>query len=459
MPSEARAGTDRMLRCLILVWTLGTACVAWSDESSRTDATEALWSALRAGNDGAVARAIDQGADLASRGDRGDAPLHFAVRLGRDPALIRRILDGGADPNALNDRRQTPLVVALFSGTYDANPAMARQRTEVASLLLDRGANPRDLNEPPQNLLEKPLDRGEGRLVSRLLDAGGVLPDDALMRAMLPASMAADPQLLPLVIARSTPAQFHYRDVRGFSAAHRALWSNKTLTVLDGCIAAGVTPDAKAEGAWTLVHEAAWVGNVDALEKLAAHGARLDARTDDERTALHIAAGVPHPRAMEWLLGNGLERSRADAKGRRPLDHFLHSRLYRLQPSESLALVQALGGTEADLAAREQHPDRAMFEAISRNDIEAVKARIASGGNVNSVDENGSTPLSRALRMARGQFVTASEQAFGKRLLELLLAHGADPSLWIPAEDKTHLDFAREMGMEKELERVMRRRR
>ena len=447
-----------MLRFLILALAL---CVVSgpSRGEPRSEATESLWTALLSGDAEAASQAIEHGADLASRGDRGDTPLHLVVRRARSLEEIRRLLDGGADPNALNDRRQTPLMVALFADTYEANPTTIRHRTEVASLLLERGASPREFNESPQNLLSKPIERGEGRLVTRLLEAGGLLPDDALMSAMLPASIAGDPDLLQLVISRSAAAQFGYRDERGFTPAHRALWSRAAFPVLAASVAAGISPDTTADGDWALIHEAAWVGNLYALEWLVAQGAKMDALTSDGRSALHVAAGVPNPRTMEWLLEKGLDRTRADAKGRRPLDHFLHSRLYRLEDAQAVALVKALGGTEADLESREQHPDRAMFEAIFRNDIQAVKARIAAGGNVNSVDLNGSTPLSRALQLSRGQLVTAAEQAFGRRLLELLVASGADPSLWIPAVDRTHWEYARELGLYKELERLVRRRR
>ena len=447
-----------MLRCLILALALGVVSGASRGEP-RSASTESLWSALLSGDAQAATRAIDQGADLKSRGDRGDTPLHLVVRRAHELSAISLLLDRGADPNAVNDWKQTPLMVALFSDTYDANPTTLRHRTDVASLLLGRGASARDPVNPSRNLLDEPLARGEGRLVQRLLDAGAVLPDDALMRAMQPASLAGDPALLQAVLARSTQAQFRYRDERGRTPAHRAMSSQPAFIVLEASIAAGVAPDTTADAGWSLVHEAASIGNLHALDWLVTRGASLDARTADGRSALHVAAGVPNPRTMEWLLAKGLDRTLPDGAGRSPLDHFLHSRLFRLEPAQALALAKVLGGSEADLARRAQPADRAMFEAIWLNDLKKVKARLEAGGSVNSVDGNGSTPLSRALRMAKGDLMTADEQAFGKKLLKLLMANGADPSFWIPAEDKTHWDFARELGMERELKSLFRPRR
>lgn len=447
-----------MLRWLTLVLAL---CVVsgTSRGEPRNLATQTLWSALLAGDPAAVSRAVEQGADLSSRGERGDTALHLAVRRAHDLPEIRQLLDGGADPNALNDARQSPLVLALISDTYDANPTTKRHRTEVASLLLERGATPRDSRSPARNLLEAPLARGEGRLVGRLFEAGAVLPDDALMLAMQPASLAADPNLLRTVLARSTAAQFLHRGERGVSPAHRALASEVTFVVLEASIAAGVSPDATADGGWSLVHEAASIGNLFALDWLVTHGAKVDALTADGRSALHVAAGGPNPRTIEWLLARGLDRTRVDGAGRTPLAHFLHSRLYRLEPAQATALAEVLGGTQADVARRAQPQDRAMFEAIWLNDLKAVKARIATGGVVNSVDGNGYTPLGRALTLAKGDLVTADEQAFGKKLLTLLVEKGADPSLWIPAENMTHWDYARAHGMGRELERLIQRRR
>ena len=447
-----------MLRWLILVLAL---CVVSgiSRGEPRSPATQALWSALLAGDPAAASRAIEQGADLASRGERGDTPLHLMVRRGHDLHEIRRLLDGGADPNAVNDAGQSPLVLALISDTYDANPTTQRHRTDVASLLLERGAAPRDSRSPARNLLEAPLARGEGRLVGRLLEAGVALPDDALMLAMQPASLAADPDLLRIVLARSTGPQFRHRGERGMTPAHRAIASEGAFIVLEASIAAGVSPDATAEGGWSLVHEAASIGNLFALDWLVTRGAKVDARTVDGRGALHVAAGGPNPRTIEWLLGHGLDRTQADGAGRTPLDHFLHSRLYRLEPAQATALVKILGGTQSDLARRAQPQDRGMFEAIWRNDLKAVKARIAAGGAVNSVDGNGYTPLGRALTLAKGDLVTADEQSFGKKLLDVLMANGADPTLWIPAENMTHWEYAHARGMERQLERLVRRHR
>ncbi|MGH8515977.1 MAG: hypothetical protein ACREUE_00815 [Panacagrimonas sp.] len=80
-------------------------------------------------------------------------------------------------------------------------------------------------------------------------DGAAALPDDALMFAMQPASLAADPGLvLRSVLARSTPAQIRYRGEGGRTPAHRALASEATFIVLEASIAAGQSPDTVADG-------------------------------------------------------------------------------------------------------------------------------------------------------------------------------------------------------------------
>ena len=51
-------------------------------------------------------------------------------------ALVRLLLSHGADPNRLNDRKQSPLAGAIFKG-----------EEEVVEVLLAGGADP-DLGEP-----------------------------------------------------------------------------------------------------------------------------------------------------------------------------------------------------------------------------------------------------------------------------------------------------------------------
>jgi uncharacterized protein len=81
----------------------------------------------------------------------GNTPLMLAAYHGH-PATVRALLDLGADPDALNDRGQSPLAGALFKG-----------EDEVVALLCAAGAD---------------LDRGtpSAREAARMFGSEGLLP-------------------------------------------------------------------------------------------------------------------------------------------------------------------------------------------------------------------------------------------------------------------------------------------
>lgn len=78
------------------------ACSPASGKSSGAGAdaaTETLWSAVDAGDPEAAQRAIDDGADLESRGPNDATPV-IAATKNNDARVARVLIDAGADVNA-----------------------------------------------------------------------------------------------------------------------------------------------------------------------------------------------------------------------------------------------------------------------------------------------------------------------------------------------------------------------
>src|SRR5262245_32161767 len=75
----------------------------------KSEAREKLWAAVRAGDEKAVAAAIDGGADVNARNEYGITALWIATNKGR-AEVIELLLARGADPNSRDDIwYQTPL--------------------------------------------------------------------------------------------------------------------------------------------------------------------------------------------------------------------------------------------------------------------------------------------------------------------------------------------------------------
>src|SRR6185436_8271874 len=101
------------------------------------------------------------------------------------------------------------------------------------------------------------------------------------------------------------------------------------------------------------------------------------------------------------------------------------------QPAAVKALIAA--GADVNAAAKNALKVAALHAAVAGRNMEAIKAVIAAGADVNAQQQAGFRPMHEAGTNAN------------RALAELLLAHGADPSL--PSDDgKNAIDYARDKG-------------
>jgi len=101
------------------------------------------------------------------------------------------------------------------------------------------------------------------------------------------------------------------------------------------------------------------------------------------------------------------------------------------QPAAVKALIAA--GADVNAHAKNGLKVAALHAAVAGRNMEVIKAVLAAGANVNAQQQAGFRPMHEAGGNAN------------RALAELLLAHGADPSL--PSDDgKSAIDYARDKG-------------
>jgi ankyrin repeat protein len=222
-----------------------------------------------AGGRGAGAGALGRGAGAAGFAGRGGGGGGGANRGSSGPAvsnmeIINALLAAGVDPNSqLSMRRPSgqggrfsdPL---LSTGTTPLFRAVMNNDMEVASALLDKGANPNIFVMGTTPFL---LAAGVNPYSGRGGGGGGA------------AAPAPNTKLLDLLILHGADVNTQVTGVLSYSAR-----ISRTVSNTEGSSA---------------LHAAVQTGRADMVRYLLDHGARTDLKDRSDRTALDVALGVP----------------------------------------------------------------------------------------------------------------------------------------------------------------------
>jgi ankyrin repeat protein len=186
-------------------------------------------------------------------------------------------------------------------------------------------------------------------------------------------------------IAKETPAALQARDASGASAILTAAYNMKP-DVVNALIELGAPVD---------IFEAAVLGKVDRIQEiLKSSPARVSEHAPDGFTPVALAAFFGQPAAVKALIA---------------------------------------AGADVNAAANNALKVAAIHAAVAGRNMEAIKAVLAAGADVNAPQQQGFRPMHEAGTNAN------------RALAELLLAHGADPSL-ASDDGKSAIDLAREKG-------------
>jgi ankyrin repeat protein len=304
-----------------------------------------MWAAAR--NNAAVIRAlVESGADLKVRtsnpvsgGGRGNSVFNspaptsftaflFAVRAGKLEA-VRALLDAGADVNDTLSDGESALVVATANAHW-----------EVASFLLDRGADPNAAGagwnalhqtvhsrRPNLGYTPGPVPTGSTdslELVKKLIAKG--IDIDARMTkngmkdgqrnrhnrlgatAFLLAAKRVDVEVMKVLAASGANAKIPAADGNTplMVAAGAAMWyvgedggsmaghEHEAVEAVKMCVELGNDVNARNDVGETPLHGAAFRGVNEVVEYLVAKGAVLDARDSRGWTPLTIANGISY---------------------------------------------------------------------------------------------------------------------------------------------------------------------
>ena len=279
-----------------------------------------LISAVRSSDLHRVKQLVDETPELVTAHDQaGSTALHHAAGFS-NLATMKFLLDHGADVNAANHRKSTPLFWAIDDESK-------------VRLLIDRGADVNARTVDGRTLVYQAALLGDGvHILQTLLDKGA-RPDVKTLVGMTPlmaAASRANTGVMRLLIAKNS-------DVNARNGA----------------------------GATALM-EAAQTGNAEAVRMLLARGADPNVKTKKNETALAYAAtaGVEEP--VKLLLDRGADVNVRDIRGYSPL---LYAAGSDAMPA---GIVKTLLAKGADLKA-EGDGETAPMLAAKRGDSDVAR--------------------------------------------------------------------------------------
>ena len=444
---------------------------------------------------------IDCGVNLSAESDDRETPLYLASKYGRQDAA-RLLLEHSADPNYQNAEGLTPLRAAWQGGHIDnvclllhhgadakspdnrgnpplhvlvqegycsnrsrldfaspPSPEFLKHRLDIATLLLEHGADANFSDNSGQTLLHITLrwgvvEKSTGDLIDivRLLLNHGADANYPDIHGRTPLYIATHGGFIDIVrLLLNHGADANYLDIYGKNSLHVALQRGSIdivrLLLNHGADANyvdkyGKNPlhvalhmgadkiirlliDLPGINSWTSLHAASQKGQDDIVVSLLNHGVDANHSDSNGRSPLHAASREGHVNVVRLLLDHGAAADHPDRDGWTPLHAASqkgHDGIVRLLLDHGAAPNQRdnRGRTPLHVAWKKSNnrhhspylllrPDAganspgsdgwALLRRVSkRGNNNIVQLLLKHGADANQADNDGLTPLHLALR-------------------------------------------------------------
>lgn len=390
------------------------------------DGETPLMSAVNVENIETVALLLKRHADVNAVDDKQQTCLHLAASKDKSGSITQLLLRRNADTELMDEVGLTPLLVAAFNG----NDVVTRQ-------LLKHGAKHQASEPDGFTALHYAAMQANHAFMSRLLDARGPdfeafyepsvysLPtqptrDTVFKRRALIVRMllehgadihACSKGFTPLQIAAVTAQELIVNALleKGASAqrvtvicAYWGLSSDTVKLLLERGADIKATDMRWNKPALTWHAE---IGSPATLEVLLQHGASVHHQDVQGSSALHYASANARTESVKLLLESGADPNLQDNEGKTPLTRltspptgrfYLAGRWWNPTPADRKDTAVLLFDAGCDPSVTDVYGRSAIHYGASNGYLGVLEVIVDRGGDLEVLDERGSTPLERA---------------------------------------------------------------
>ncbi|XP_065071133.1 poly [ADP-ribose] polymerase tankyrase-2-like isoform X2 [Rhopilema esculentum] len=387
---------------------------------------------------------IRKGADVNAKNKEKITPLHMAAENGHSD-MVTLFLKNGAEVNALDNLGQAPLhrsaknghvAICEFLLDNGADSALsslqgytaAQISTDAVKAILQASQEPTSKDADKQIL--EAAKSGDMDILKSLVTSQNVNCQDVDGRHSTPLHFAAGYNRLNVVMfLLQNGADVHAKDKGGLVPLHNAC-SYGHYEVAELLVKYGANVNASDLWKFTPLHEAAAKGKFDICKLLLGHGADANKKNRDGHTPLDLVKEC-FPDVIDLLRGDAALLEAAK-KGNMPKVMKLVTRdnincrdtqgrnstpLHLAAGYNHLEVAEFLLEKGADVNAQDKGGLIPLHNASSYGHVDIAALLIKYKGNVNATDRWLFTPLHEAAQKGRTQ------------LCALLLTHGADANL------------------------------
>lgn len=375
------------------------------------------------------------------RNDKGETPLHIAVRKAK-PNLVAMLLHFGAETDSRNNIRQTPLVIAVINESEQT----AEESGQIVKLLVATGADVNITYEGQEHLLFSAIRKRNIKIITELLNNGANVEVRQTDTNMTPLIFSAIENLEPeFEHLLESGCEINVRD-DNFTTPLDYVIRNKNFNLVEKLLVKGLQGYSQADIA-SAISDMFNVDLVQTVDLILNNKFDINMRLEYGKTPLHYVSN--NGQLVEILMNNGADIELTDIFGMTPLltamkNHMLTKEdedkdvtgiealikrgasviikddegknllHYAVTSRDFVDIVLSKGG---DIEEKDNYGRSPIFSAVDRDDVSALELVLKLGANVDVQDSYGKTPLHYSARSGN------------PALVNILLSSGANTEL------------------------------